>query len=626
MARYKRLRWCGRALGLGLLVGALIFVWACKDSKGTQSNNNDRYPRAQALLPQSAERQVDMLFVIDNSGSMWVEQANLQAQFSALLNELETMRGGLPDIHLGVISPDLGTGGYDSIAYCERVGGDQGILGRAEGVDRGELCIGPGQRYLVDVAPADCTITRDEMGFCVNHDCTQADCDAVAAGDEVLTLFTDTQGCPRCRNYAGTLRETFTCLANLGTNGCGFEQPLEAMYKALDVQETPENEGFLRESAYFAVMLLTDEDDCSASQPDVIFDPDPAQDRIDSELGFLHSFRCFEFGVTCDANDREVMGPRNNCEPREDEQALLYKITRYTALLEAVKDPMMSVVAAIAGPVPDQVVVQMDAQNRPELKSTCTDSANEGAAPGVRLYAFVEHFNGPDALHSWAYTSVCQSSYADALVGIGAKVSSIMAEKCMTEPLSGCRDGIGGTLCRPCLPECEIFDIEHRGTEDEQTLEIPWCRHVCRTALCTSADMQPCEYDANGKCTCSNHLAPTLFAGGEHCAPLLYPDGPDPSLEDRDPRLLSIVSRQEQTCDGPPDQCAGRASACWYVSDDTTCDYPVTVHIIRGEDPPERTFADVACYTAPASEGLCDDNIDNDEDCLVDQDDPDCQD
>lgn len=615
-------RFVGWSAGLGFLA-ALVFVWACVDVEGN-SDLLEHSPPPKAYIPQSFLRAVDVLFVIDNSSSMANEQANLQSQFISLANALKYLPGGMPDVHIGVISSDLGVGSYTAVRFCETVGGDRGILGRTTGMDRGEGCVGPGQRYIVDVAPAECAVERDATGFCVSHECAQQHCDVVAEGGETLTLTVDDAGCPRCRNYTGSLTETFSCLAALGTNGCGFEQPLEAMYKALDVQNTPENDGFLREDAYLAVIVIADEDDCSAAQPDVLFDPDPALDSIDSELGYLHSFRCFEFGVTCDVNDRAVSGPRYDCSLREDEDGLLHEISRYTAFLETIKDPENTVVAAIAGPVQDAVVVQRDTQDRPEIKPSCVDAVNEGASPGIRLEAFVSHFNSASDLTYWAYTSVCSSDYAAALQGIGREIGDAMAEKCPVQPYAGCREGPAGTLCRPCLPDCEVFDIEGRNSPDEQTLEVPWCKHVCRIGLCTSQDMQPCEYDENGKCTCSTNLAPTRFEGQEHCAPLLYPESPDPALHDRDPRLLDLIGRREPTCSGPQAQCAGRAAACWYMSAETICNHGAGFRIIRGEEPPPRTYAEVRCDLTSLREVQCDDGRDNDEDCLLDGEDPDC--
>jgi hypothetical protein len=577
------------------------------------------------MMPQSAERDVDILFVIDDSYSMANEQENLRTQFISLMNALGQLEGGLPNVHIGVASTDLGTGTYTELGNCEEFGGDAGILGKVKGVNRAETCIGPGQRYIVDVEPVGCTIETAADGSCATHDCGADHCAAVAQENESLSLYTDDQGFPRCRNYSGTLTETFSCLADLGVDGCGFEQQLEAMYKALNISDTPENKGFLRDSAFLATILITDEDDCSASQPDIIFNPSENENRIDSTLGYRLSFRCFEFGVTCDVNDREATGPRNDCVPREDDQALLYSISRYTAYLESLKDPMMTVVAAIAGPVPQQIAVVRDEEQRPEVDYSCKDPSDptEGAKPAIRIQSFVQHFNGAEAMDQWAFTSVCQSNFSDALQGIGNKIADIMAEKCPVQPFAGCRNGPAGTSCSPCLPDCTIFDVENRNREDQKRMKVHWCGRVCVNGLCTQADMQPCETDENGKCLCTGDLAPTLFEGETYCAPLLYLEPPS---AERDTRLLDLIPRQEPSCTGSDCTDIGVTSACWYMSDETTCQHGAGFRIIRGEDPPPRTFADGRCAIVPLEEHLCTDGKDNDDDCLVDEDDPDCQD
>ena len=67
--------------------------------------------------PQSADRAVDLLFVIDDSGGMLNQQELLGNKFGALLWELQRLWGGLPDLHLGVTSTNLGAGGYD-VTFC----------------------------------------------------------------------------------------------------------------------------------------------------------------------------------------------------------------------------------------------------------------------------------------------------------------------------------------------------------------------------------------------------------------------------------------------------------------------------------------------------------------------------
>jgi hypothetical protein len=361
-----------------------------------------------------------MLFVVDNSNTMQNEQEKLATNFPILHQALGSTLDRMPDLHIGVVTTDLGAGGHQ-IPHC--VGsGDEGILGRAGGVNLAEQCLGAGQRYMVDVEPEGCTIDRDASGACLENDCTQQHCDDMAVGDETLALAEDGRGCPRCRNFQGPPQSQFSCMAQVGVEGCGFEQQLEAMRRALDENEVPQNESFLRPDALLVVVFVTDEDDCSASDPQTLFDPDPSQNRIDSTLGFLNSFRCFEFGVTCDINERTVMGPRQDCQPRDDADALLHYMDRYTSFLANLVDPGRLVVAALAGPVPDEIVVEMSEGERPQVAATCTDELGAGATPGIRIEAMMSHFNTPIELSDWAYASICQDSFQTSLEAIGLEI------------------------------------------------------------------------------------------------------------------------------------------------------------------------------------------------------------
>src|SRR5690606_30732265 len=49
---------------------------------------------------------VDLLFVIDNSGSMEDEQANLIAGFPAFVNEIQKELADAESLHIGVVSTD----------------------------------------------------------------------------------------------------------------------------------------------------------------------------------------------------------------------------------------------------------------------------------------------------------------------------------------------------------------------------------------------------------------------------------------------------------------------------------------------------------------------------------------
>ena len=69
--------------------------------------------------------QVDLLMVVDNSGSMKNHQLDWLAQIDDLV---ATLALGVKDLHVGVISTDLGSGGF-VIPGCDNSDvGDDGLL------------------------------------------------------------------------------------------------------------------------------------------------------------------------------------------------------------------------------------------------------------------------------------------------------------------------------------------------------------------------------------------------------------------------------------------------------------------------------------------------------------------
>lgn len=218
-------------------------------------------------IPVQLNRDLDLLFVVDNSGSMAEEQDNLTANLPVFINVLETIEGGLPNVHIGVISTDVGAGPF-AISGCQGTGDNGALLVGAA------ACAPTGANYIEDISDG-------------------------AGG--------------RITNYPGTLAQAFSCNASLGATGCGFEMQLESMCRALNGSNGA-NAGFLRDTAFLGVVFLTDEDDCSTEDTQMF---DTSQNSIDSELGFLSSFRCNEFGVTCETgNDNpRAPGTRTGCSP-----------------------------------------------------------------------------------------------------------------------------------------------------------------------------------------------------------------------------------------------------------------------------------------------------------------------
>ncbi|HJL03737.1 MAG TPA: hypothetical protein RMH85_06735 [Polyangiaceae bacterium LLY-WYZ-15_(1-7)] len=184
---------------------------------------------------------VDLLLVVDDSVSMSEEQEELVAAFPDLVRALATgqpMPGGavefppIDDLHVGVVSSDMGTGGFVVPTCPDSDFGGDGVL---------------------------TTTVRSSDATCP---------DALPA-----FLEYETAGLSR-------FRRDFACKATLGTNGCGFEQQLEAMLKAITPSTSAlefhggtvghadgVNAGFLRPDSVLVVLIVSDEEDCSAANP-----------------------------------------------------------------------------------------------------------------------------------------------------------------------------------------------------------------------------------------------------------------------------------------------------------------------------------------------------------------------
>jgi len=486
------------------------------------------------------------------------------------------------DLHIGSVSSDLGAGTYGGFG-CEDVTGDEGVLGVMNGVDQAERCLGSDHRYLISISPKECQVFKDASGDCTQDSCTQQHCNVSAGTSEELVLIYDSKGCPRCVNYdpeslfMGDVSAMTECMGFL-PESCVFSQPLEAMHRALD--NNPANFGFLRENAYLAVFFMVIHDDCSARDPNYLFDP--SQDSLSEPLGYFSAFRCFEFGVTCDINNRTHVGLRHDCRPREDDMALLFPISSYIEFIHSIKDTQLITISLMSAPMNNQtVMVGRDQENRPEVQQEC-------GHPAIRLKYFADAMNSDDSMN-WAYYEnpycpPCSDFYQ---WNVGRQITDrILQASCFPQPLHGCAD-VGATHGEPqapqtcainnqCLPACEVVDVSWRGTQQERRRAIPHCLEI--------------------------GLDGTVLTGNTDRS-LAYADG---RPAERDPELP--------------------VAACWFVGYDPNCEHSNRAALVvsRKNDPPPRTFAEVSCRGIEATETQCADGVDNDQDCLIDSDDPDC--
>src|ERR1051325_9932924 len=70
-------------------------------------------PRETREFPIKTSRDVDLLFLVHDSPSMIDKQVNLAANFSKFIDVLNQIPGGLPTLHIGIATSDMGTKGSD---------------------------------------------------------------------------------------------------------------------------------------------------------------------------------------------------------------------------------------------------------------------------------------------------------------------------------------------------------------------------------------------------------------------------------------------------------------------------------------------------------------------------------
>ena len=100
---------------------------------------------------QTVNRNVDMLFLVDDSSSMRLSQENLNRNFPRFMTTLQAAPQGLPNIHVAVISSDMGAGD-GSVVGCNTTGGKQGIF---QYTPRGTCTasgLSDGATYISDIA------------------------------------------------------------------------------------------------------------------------------------------------------------------------------------------------------------------------------------------------------------------------------------------------------------------------------------------------------------------------------------------------------------------------------------------------------------------------------------------
>jgi len=406
---------------------------------------------------QSINRKLDILFMVDDSPSMAPLQTKLSQQLGHFIDALASpTTGRLPDLHVAVVSSSFGGGAWGNVPQCH--------VGQHPGDDGGKFLQGPG-----GAGHGACTMLHAGQTFLANGN-----------GDTTSP------------NYDGDIRDAFKCMALLGDDGCGFESQFGAVYTALDKgrqPDDPDNGGFLRDDALLAVVMVTNEDDCSVAGNALLLDPSVNSVSDPIGLGALQSYRCNEFGHLCNGQppphdapngsvtlqncvsaeqngktDPDLRAPDGSPDPSMGH--LWPTVADLTAFLRSLKgNPDDVLVAALAGPtvgddgqslyrVLGQANPSANGEIDPVVDHSCTHPSQdpgmpEYADPAVRIHQWVKAFD-----ENGVFYPICADDFGAAMKGIADKINQHLKNACVAGDIAliDAKDPAKGHDCQVTVP------------------------------------------------------------------------------------------------------------------------------------------------------------------------------
>jgi hypothetical protein len=538
LLRWQYLRW-------GLVIPALpLVLWACNEHKlQTPSPVPQMETDFQVLV--SPERAIDILFMIDNSPSMDPKQTALANNFPKMISVLSSLPDGLPDVHIGVVSSNMGAGNGAMGGACGSGLGDMGLLWGND-PNNPIASVAANGNYFANADPNNPPPALIADGCGLNP-----------GARWIEDIQVPAPGTGRTRNYDSNnvqLQDVFKCLARaVGVKGCGQEHQLQATRVSLIPQGfNPENNNFLRKTAYLAIVLITDEDDCSATnineQNDDMFNMLTKRDPNDTT-----SLRCAARGHLCGGQPipafDHVAGYTgtgfthlfSDCSPKSQQNPPDYV---YMPLLDVgdfiqnVKDikgdqwAQKILVSGIIGWPPDpnvdtnlpstvkqvdQYRIDKDPTSLPpgqeklwDYMPICWDPAQKSADGnvykgfgGLRLKQFIDAFGTKGQTFS-----ICNSDFTNAMQQIANAIVQVLKPGCVDFPL------IDTDATTPITePECQVVD---------RTPCSPAGVGNCLQTSVTETRMNECK-DASGKnLDPSSPALATVSEGSRPCWYLSY--------------------------------------------------------------------------------------------------------
>jgi len=435
---------CSRlANRLSLCAGTALLLGACLDHP-LKPVEYDKSEELQDTVAIAINKDVDILFVIDNSGSMGEEQALLSANFASFINVLEA-KDVQANYRIGITTTDSGNPRCPSATYTPE-GGNLVLSSCLDRIAQNEFKFGDA-----------------DFAFACSDYCTKTNAQLTVRG---TTTAYDEAEVPRKwierieteSNIGGVESnvEAFQCYGPQGVAGCGFESHLESMYLALanaTSSASKNNYGFLREAAILTIVFITDEADCSYNPgkdekliftSNKVFWNSPDEPAPTSALCWRAGVECTggpDVFSECHSQNYDITGAVTT----DPTKAVLQPVSKYIDFVRSIQDAKQKIdmnqkvlISLIAGvppgyenfdnDIPYEKAADAKLQSDFGIGPGCVLGAGT-AVPPVREREFAEAFINPETERN--LYSICQQDYSAALKSIADQIRDQIKPACM---------------------------------------------------------------------------------------------------------------------------------------------------------------------------------------------------
>jgi hypothetical protein len=398
-------------------------------------------------IQASAFDGVDLLVMVDDSSSMTEEQEILGTGFYTLVNSLAHPIPGwkyaaVESMRLAVVSSDMGVSVGEDAELPEE---DPGIPNCAGAGDDGKFREYPAAEsiaVLEDTIPCGEGAAQCPAGWsCEGIDaggvgrCFAPGGDTAVSCPALGAAYAETTGALANGDFTAQV----ACLSQQGTGGCGFEQQLQSVAIAL---ERDDQQGFLVDHHLLAVLLVTDEEDCSIADEQLYSEP---------EMGNIDGVSAIN--IACGENPNDLLSTEHFYDAfiRAKEDAGGAGAVIFAAITGVpweAEDPAGA--AACQGPG-DAIgeCLDQEAMALSEEKFTDADGTRWRYRPACERYRdgvakpltsavpgrrYVELATDYFKANSYVY-SICNPDWSDAMESVAALIAEQLCGTCYDKPL-----------------------------------------------------------------------------------------------------------------------------------------------------------------------------------------------